>query len=85
MSMNKVLVTIYVPIIEKQYDVWLPLNKKIYNVIILLSKAVNELEEGYYQPENMPVLYNKLTGIPYNINLKVFETDIRNGSEIILI
>jgi hypothetical protein len=83
--MNKVLVKLYVPIIDGQYDIWLPLNKKIYNIIVLLSKAVNELEEGYYQPEEMPILYNRLTGMPYDINLKVQEADIRNGTEIVLI
>lgn len=83
--MNKVLVKLYVPIIEEQYDIWLPLNKKIYNIIILLSKAVNELKEGYYQPEEMPILYNRLTGAPYDVKLKVLETDIRNGTEIVLI
>lgn len=85
MIMNKVLVKLYVPILEQQYDIWFPLNKKIYNVIILLSKAVNELEEGYYQPDEMPILYNRSTGDAYDINLKVHETDIRNGTEIILI
>lgn len=85
MSMNKVLVKLYVPILEKTYDIWLPLNKRIYNIIILLSKAINEMEEGYYQPEEMPILYNRLTGTVYDINLKGQETDIRNGTEIVLI
>ena len=38
--MNKILVKLYVPMIEEQYDVWIPLNKRIYNVINLLIKAV---------------------------------------------
>ena len=31
------------------------------------------------------MIYSKLTGKPYNINMTVKDSDIRNGSEIILI
>ena len=47
MKMNKVLVKLHVPLLEEVYDIWLPLNKKISNVIILLVKAVNEFCGGY--------------------------------------
>lgn len=83
--MNKVLVKVYIPILEEQYDVWMPINKTVYNVILLMSKAINELNDGYYEPEEIPTLYNKTTGIPYNINLRVIDTDIRNGTEVVLI
>ena len=83
--MNKILVKLYVPLIEKQYDVWIPSNKRIYNVIGLLVKAVNELSGGYYKVNKLPTLYDKATGKPYGINLSVKESTIRNGSEIILI
>jgi hypothetical protein len=43
--MNKVLIKLYVPMIEAQYDVWIPVNKKIYKVIRLLTKAVCELQK----------------------------------------
>ncbi len=83
--MNKILVKLYVPMIEEQYDVWIPLNKRIYNVINLLIKAVYEFSSGYYQPQKMPNLYDKLTANPFDPNLTVKETSIRNGSEIILL
>lgn len=83
--MNKILVKLYVPVIEQQFDLWIPLNRKIYNVISLLIKAVNEFSGGYYKPSKMPVLYDKLTTEPYDMNLYVKETNIRNGTELILI
>ena len=83
--MNKVLVKLYIPVIEEQYDVWLPKSKRIYNVILLLLKGLNELTKDAYNTENLPILYNKLTGKKYNINDKVQDTDITNGTEIILI
>lgn len=84
-EMEKILVKIYVPMIEKIYDVWLPTGKKIYNVIYLLTKAINELNDGGYRPSKMPLLYDKLTAEKYNLNETVAETNIRNGTEIILL
>lgn len=83
--MNKILIKLYVPIIEQQFDLWIPLNRRIYNVINLLIKAVNEFSGGYYKPNKMPVLYDKLTAEPYDLNLFVRDTNIRNGTELILI
>lgn len=85
MKMNKILVKLYVPMLEEEYDVWLPLNKKIYKVISLLVQAVNEFSGGYYKPKKMPILYDKLTAAPYDVNLTVKKSTIRNGTEIVLI
>ena len=85
MKMNKVLVKLYVPILEQQYDVWIPLNKNVYNIIHLLVKAINEFSDGYYNPTKMPILYNKVTSLPYDLNINIKEANICNGTEIILI
>ncbi len=82
--MNKILVKLYVPMIEEQYDVWIPINKKVYKVIKLLTKAVDEFSGGYYKPANTPMLYEKLTAREYDINLTIKENNIKNGAEIIL-
>ena len=82
--MNKVLVKLYVPMIEEQYDVWIPINKKTYKVMKLLIKAVNEFSDGYYNPQN-PMLYDKLTGTLYDMNSIIKKNNIKNGSEIVLI
>ena len=77
-KMNKVLVKLYVPTIEKEYDIWIPLNRRIY-------KAIKEFTNGEYNPSKFPVLYDRKTAKPYDINLTIGESTIRNGSEIILI
>ena len=46
---------------------------------------VNELSMGYYTPIKSPMLYNKLSSTPYDVNITVKESDIRNGTELILI
>ncbi len=83
--MNKVLIKLYVPMIDEIYDMWIPSQRKIGKVILLLVKAINELNEGSYSPAQMPQLYDKLTSELYDVNLSVKETNIRSGSELILI
>lgn len=85
MKMDNVLVKLYVPMLEEIYDVWIPSHKRIYNVIILLLKAINELNNNCYRPNEMPMLYDKLTAEIYDVNLKVKETTIRSGTELILL
>lgn len=82
---NKVLVRLYIPKIEEQYDVEIPLDKQIYVIIQLLVKAVNELSGGYYKPSKMPMLYDKITAKAYDVNLTVIESSLRNASEIVLL
>ena len=55
--MNKVLVKLYVPTIEEQYDIWIPGDRKIYSAIKLISRTINELTYGEYNPKKLPVLY----------------------------
>lgn len=83
--MDRVLVKLYVPTLEEIYDVWIPSHKRIYNIIILLVKAINELSDNSYRPKKMPLLYDKLTSEEYDVNLKLKDTNIRSGTELILL
>lgn len=82
---NKILVEIVVPEIEQKYNIYIPVNKKIGNLIILLNKAVKELSDGIYEGTEKTALYNKLTGEKYSINTLIRETNIRNGTVLVLI
>lgn len=82
---NKVLVRLYIPKIEEQYDVTIPLDKQIYVIIQLLVKAVSELTGGYYKPSKMPMLYDRLTAKAFDVNLTVIESSLRNASEVVLL
>ena len=85
MRMNKILVSIYVPALEEIYDFWIPINKKVYRIILLLIKIINESSGGYYRPSTMPLLYDKLSAEPYDINKTIKDNDIKNGTELVLI
>lgn len=83
--MNKVFIIVNVPLIEESYEVYIPIGKKIHKVSAILAKAISELSGGHYPANKEATLYSKVTGKPYNINLTVKDTDIRNGTEVILI
>ncbi len=82
---SSVLVKLNVPMAEEQFDVWIPTNKKIHKVIKLLIKGINEFCGGEYNPMVMPLLYDKITAKPYDLNATVKESNIQNASELILI
>jgi len=82
--MNKVFVKLYVPLVEENYEIFIPINKEICDIIKLLVKAINELVDTDYLLTNETGLYNKDTGEKYNSELKICDTDIKNGIELIL-
>ena len=82
---NKVLVKLIVPQIDETFDLYIPINKKIGKIISLLNKSVSDLSNGIYVGSEKTFLYDKKTGDKYDINKLVIDTDIRNGSSIILI
>ncbi len=82
--MYKILVELYVPIIESKYELFIPVNKKISNVIYLLVQAINELSDENFPISNKYLLYNKETGLPYDLNQNVKDANITNGTKLIL-
>lgn len=79
---NKVLIDLVVPEIDLQYDIYLPINKKIGGVIKLLVKSINE-ENG--TDIDFKLLYNADTGECYDYNMLIANTNIRNGTRLVLI
>ena len=82
---NEILVKLYVPNIEKSYDVWIPIQRRVGNVIVLLLKAINEMNFNIYRPTMFPMLYDRETAKMYDVSDLIKDTDIRNGSELIII
>lgn len=81
---NKVLVKIIIPDIDESYDVFIPISKKVGEVIILIVKAINQMNPNQTLASNK-ILYNRYTGRDYSPNLLIKNTDIRNGTNLILI
>ena len=82
---NKVLVELIVPDIEEKFNLFIPINRRVGNIIILINKALNEMTNGYYKIDIKRNLYNRNTGNIYSLNDLVRKTDIRNGTKLILL
>ena len=82
---NKVLVSLNVPVLEKKYDVYIPVNRKIHNVIEMIKTSLSQLSNGSFEMNSKYTLYNKDNGNAYDMNILVRDSDIRNGSRIILL
>ena len=46
--MNKILISVYVLTIEEEYDMFIPINENMKNVLNLIQQTVVELSDGYY-------------------------------------
>lgn len=82
--MSKVLVEVYVPSANMTYDAYIPLESKIEEVAKLLADAITDLAENKYKRGQEVIMCDFTTGKEYDKKLRVFETDINNGSKIII-
>ena len=46
---NKILLELEIPLIEKTYDLYIPINKKVGTVKRLIEEALIELTDGAYE------------------------------------
>ena len=83
--MNKVLVTVYVPLVEQEYNLFIPVNRKIGLVKKILVNSIVELSDGAYMIDTEIALYNKMTNQEYKDDMFVIESDLRNGTKLILL
>ena len=80
--MNKILVSVVIPILEKEYEIFIPKNRRVSNVIKMIIKGVSDEN---YMPKYFPKLYNKETGKIYGYDQIIQDTDIENATKLILI
>ena len=82
--MNKVLVEVYVPSVGNTFDVSIPLESKVSEVSILLSHAIEELLEGKYISDKNVTICDFANGKEYEKNKRIYETNIDNGTKIMI-
>lgn len=84
MNSNKILVQVYLPLIEEEYDMFIPINKRIGTIKQLFEKHLSEQNSSYVIKEDAN-FYSRDTGIIYDVQLLVKDSDLKNGSRIILL
>lgn len=83
--MNKVMVKVYVPLIEREFDIYIPINKKIGIIKKIIINTINEITELNLQEKRPVKLYDKITGSSFDNESYVKDSSIRNGTQLILL
>ena len=78
---NKLLIMVYVPLIDKEYDVYIPTVKKIGTVKNLIIKMIEENSEDAFVNDGCKFLYDKLTGEKLDDNKFIKYSSIKNGTK----
>lgn len=83
--MDKALIEVYVPVLDRAFDMFIPLTSPMHDVLELIKKAVSEMSDGRFVANANTTICNREDGTIININLSVYELGIRNGSKLMLI
>ena len=83
--MDKVLVEVFVPVLGSSFDIFIPLQSMMYEVLELIKKAIVDLSNGRFISNQNTTICHREDGSIININLSVYELKIRNGSKLMLI
>ncbi len=82
---NKVLIKLFVPELDITYDVFIPVNEVVWKIKKMLVKSIADLSGIELDINDNYVIFNKIDEYVYNNNEIIIDTNIRNGSEIVLI
>ena len=80
----KVLVNISVPEIEKNYEMYIPINKTISQESVLINRLINNISYETFPIKNSILIYNKTTSQLYPPELIIRNSDIRNGTQLVI-
>ena len=81
---NKVLISVLFPELEKRFDVFIPVNEIIWKIKKLMLKSITDLCDIDLSVKETSLI-NLETGHIYGNNDIVINTDIRNGTELLLV
>lgn len=83
---NKVLVKIIFPETEDEFDVFIPVNEYVWKVNKLITKTICDLVGIEFNLKTTDyVFFNKTDGTIYKSNDLVINTNIRNGTELVML
>ena len=81
---NKVLIKLIMFDMDECFDIFIPVNEIIWKIKKLIIKSISDITNISLDINNEYVLINKDNSKIYDNNEIVINTDIRNGTELIL-
>lgn len=82
--MNKLLISVEVPSIEQNFDLFIPINKKMGTIKKYIIKSIQELC-GEILIDKQYLFFDIDTGVKYGNNMYVKDSGIKNGARIIIV
>ena len=81
---NKVLIKLIMLDMDECFDIFIPVNEIIWKIKKLIIKSISDITNISLDINNEYILINKDNSKIYDNNEIVINTDIRNGTELIL-
>ena len=81
---NKVLIKLIMFDMDECFDIFIPVNEIIWKIKKLIIKSISDITNISLDINNEYLLINKDNSKIYDNNEIVINTDIRNGTELIL-
>ncbi len=81
---NKINVDLIVPSIGERYNIFIPVNKSIGEVIVILNNTINNMT-GYFPVVNNLSILDVVSNKIYENNIDVKSAGIKNGAILALI
>lgn len=83
--MNKILIKLYVPAVNQTFDVFVPVDLAVRELIKVLVNGVNYMRDGTYISSQKETLsFRKNEGL-LNPSLTLADYGVQNGAELVLI
>lgn len=82
---NKILIKLYVISLNKEFDIFIPVNEVVWQIKKLLVSSLADITNISLLDASRYILINIDTGKIYNNNDIIFNTDIRNYTRILLV
>lgn len=83
--MEKILISVYVMTIDEEYDLFVPINEKVGNIVTLVQQSIKDFSGDVYQINPNALLYNSLDGKVINNNNIVKFSGLTNGARLLLV
>lgn len=81
---NKVLISLIVPSLMEEYEIFIPVNERISKIKELIMNTVYDLTDGEFD-KNIPYsLINAETEEVYTNDMVILNTNIRNNTKLVL-
>lgn len=82
---NKILIIVYVLSLSEEYEIYIPTNESVKEVVNLIVRSIYELSDGRLNLENNYCLLDCDSNVLYNYSSIIRDTNIVNGKKTILI